>query len=142
MTLAEILAYKGSTVHTISPDATVADAVRTLVAKHIGSLVVCDRDGRVVGIITERDILRCVSRQTDLEATRVSERMSSYVVTVSPFDSLELAMGVMTERRIRHLPVIADGHMVGMISIGDLVKAEHETLLLENRLMTDYIRAY
>ena len=144
MKLQDILNVKGSTVHSISPDASLEEAVKTLVERRIGSLVVCrpDAGGKVtlMGIITERDILHaCLPEKRPLAEVRVFEAMTSELVTGVPDDEVEQVMGLMTTRRIRHLPVLAGGQLAGMISIGDVVKAQHDWLALENRFMKDYI---
>ena len=144
MKLQDILSVKGSTVHTISPDATLQDVVDALVERRIGALVVCRSDaaGKVslLGIISERDILyACLPEKKPLAQVRVSEAMTTALVTGLPDDEVEQVMGLMTTRRIRHLPVLADGRLAGMISIGDVVKAQHDSLALENRFMKDYI---
>ena len=144
MKLHEILSAKGSTVHSISPEATLQDAVRALVEHRIGSLVVCRPDAagkdELLGIITERDILHaCVAGSRPLVEVKVVEAMSSSLVTGAPDDEVEAVMGLMTTRRIRHLPVVCEGRLAGMISIGDVVKAQHDRLAMENRFMKDYI---
>jgi CBS domain-containing protein len=144
MKVQEILSVKGSTVHSISPEANLQDVVRTLVEHGIGSLVVC-RPGAAgkdepAGIVTERDILHaCVGGSRPLAEVRVSEVMSTALVTGTPDDEVELVMGLMTTRRIRHLPVLSEGRLAGIISIGDVVKAQHDWLAMENRFMKDYI---
>lgn len=144
MLLRNILHRKGSSVYTIRPDATLQDVLYRLVHHRIGALVVTstgEQEGEVLGIITERDILRaCASGQWPLSALRVSESMSRQLFTGSPDDPIEEAMGLMTEKRIRHLPVLSEGRLVGMVSIGDVVKAQHDLLAVENRFMKDYIR--
>ena len=144
MKLHEILSAKGITVQTIAPEATLEEVVRTLVEHRIGSLVVCRPDAagkeELVGIITERDILHaCVAGNKPLAEARVAEAMSTALVTGSPEDDVEQVMGLMTTRRIRHLPVLIEGHLAGIISIGDVVKAQHDRLAVENRFMKDYI---
>lgn len=144
MKLQDILAVKGSTVHSISPEATLQEVVQTLVEHRIGSLLVYqeDADGKVTlkGIITERDILyTCLPDRKPLSEVRVFEAMTQPVITGLPNDEVEEVMGLMTARRIRHLPVLAEGRLAGMISIGDVVKAQHDSLALENRFMRDYI---
>ena len=146
MTLEEILKAKGSKVYTIGPDALLEQVVARLVDHNVGSLVVCERDvehgERIVGMITERDILHaCSSRgQVELAATRVAEVMSTNLTTAAPGDAVEKVMGLMTSRRIRHLPVLSQGRLVGLISIGDVVKSQHDRLALENKFMKDYIQ--
>jgi CBS domain-containing protein len=144
MKLQEILMVKGTLVYSISPEATLQEVVRTLVEHRIGSLVVCGTDaaGReaLVGIITERDILYCcVAGSRPLGQVKVGEAMSTTLITGTPEDEVEWVMGLMTTHRIRHLPVVCEGRLAGMISIGDVVKAQHDRLAMENRFMKDYI---
>lgn len=141
MQVRDILGDKGRTVHTCSPDDTLADAVDLLVGHNIGSLVVIE-NGEMVGIITERDILRASAAiRGPLDFVRVEERMTRCPVVVSPSDEVCDAMGVLTERRIRHLPVVENGQMIGIISIGDLVKAQHDELCRENHYLKSYIQS-
>ncbi len=145
MNLAEILTAKGSTVFTIGADATLEQAVSRLVDHNIGSLVVCSRDvvqgEQRIGMITERDILHACSSRSghDLTTTLVEDVMSTDLSTASPTDLVENMMGLMTKRRIRHLPVLSEGRLVGLVSIGDIVKAQHNRLAMENQFMKDYI---
>lgn len=145
MTLLEILRSKGNEVHSISPGATLEEVAETLVRHNVGSLVVCEpatrnRPGRMVGIITERDILRaCASHRAPLASQRVEDAMTCNVITASPEDCVEEAMGLLIDRRIRHLPIIDNEQLIGMISIGDVVKAQHDALSLENHYLKSYI---
>lgn len=145
MNLKEILKSKGNIVYTIAPDATLEQAVSRLIDHNIGSLVVCTRDvehgEQSLGIITERDILHSCSPQTghNLAMTRVEEVMSTDLSTASPDDLAEDIMGLMTRKRIRHLPVVSHGRLVGIVSIGDIVKAQHDRLAMENQFMREYI---
>jgi CBS domain-containing protein len=142
MLLQEILSQKGAAVHTIHPDATLDDLVQSLVQHRCGSLIVTDSDSSapMLGIITERDVLRaCAARRTTLDKIRVCEFMTREVAVRSPADSVEDTMGLMTEMRIRHLPIIDDGRLVGIISIGDIVKAQHNLLTMENHYLKSYI---
>jgi CBS domain-containing protein len=144
MKIHEILGVKGTTVYSISPEATLQDVVRTLVEHRVGSLVVwrCDPTGKeeLTGIVTERDILyACVAGSRPLAEVKVAEVMSTMPVTGTPDDEVEEVMGLMTTRRIRHLPVLVEGRLAGIISIGDVVKAQHDRLAMENRFMMDYI---
>lgn len=139
MKLYEILAQKGNHVLSIEPDATLADMVERLVANNCGSLVVLSA-GEMVGIITERDTLRSyVATKQPLEQLFVRDFMTKEVVTGRPEDDVGDTMGLLTRRRIRHLPVLEDGKLVGMISIGDVVKALHDQLSVENHFMKNYI---
>jgi len=139
MQVREILGGKGRGVHTCNPQDTLADVVDMLVGYNCGSLVVCESE-EMVGIITVRDILRAsaMTRGT-LESLRVAERMTRCPVTASLDDEVADVMGVMTERRIRHLPVVEGGKLAGIISIGDLVKAQHDELCRENHYLKSYI---
>jgi CBS domain-containing protein len=141
MKIQDILSVKGSAVHTISPEATLADVVQKLVANNCGSLVVTV-DEQMVGIITERDILRaCAKNHRGLEERRVAEHMSANLVTGACDDDVEDVMGLLTQRRIRHLPIERDGKLVGLISIGDVVKAQFDQLSTENHFLKEYIQS-
>ncbi|MGO8745347.1 MAG: CBS domain-containing protein [Thermoguttaceae bacterium] len=144
MTLVEILKAKGGKVHTTSPDTTLDEATRELVHHNVGSLLVCDRDPcegeKLLGIITERDIIRfCASGKGPLTSAVVADIMTVTLHTGSPSDSVESVMSVMTTRRIRHLPVLSDGRLVGLVSIGDVVKTQLDHLAMENQFMKNYI---
>ena len=142
MNLHEILKAKGRTVHTIVAHASLADVVDKLVEHNVGSLVVCDPGGGLAGIITERDILRaCAARHGRLEDKTVEKHMTTDVITGAPRDDVETVMGLMTEHRIRHMPVLDEGRLVGMISIGDVVKSQHEQLARENHYLMSYIQS-
>jgi CBS domain-containing protein len=139
--LSGILEDKGSEVYEIDADATVLDAVKRMVELNVGSLLVLER-GEVAGIVTERDYLRMVALDghSDREI-EVREIMSSPLVVVSPETTVDECMALMTDRRIRHLPVAEDGRIVGMISIGDLVKFKSRQQSFEIQYLTDYITA-
>jgi CBS domain-containing protein len=146
MTLKDILESKGSTVYTIAPEATLEEVTHELVRRNVGSLLVCARhvtEGeRVLGIVTERDILRfCASGKGVLSEVKVSHVMTTQLITASPGDAVGRVMGLMTEKRVRHLPVLSEGRLVGMVSIGDVVKAQHDRLAMENQFMKDYIQS-
>ena len=148
MTLREILHSKGHVVHTIGSCATLEDVVLKLVRNNCGSLVVYDDPGhpdsapagRMIGIITERDILKALAtHRKPLATVRVSEVMSSKLVTGSPDDTVEDTMGLMTELRIRHLPVTEGSQLLGLVSIGDVVKMQHDRLTMENHYLKSYL---
>jgi CBS domain-containing protein len=142
MKVHDILSVKGSAVQGVSPEATLQEVVRRLLEHRISSLIVFQPDGgdQPVGIITAYDILRAsVAGSRPLTEVRVAEMMSTPLVTAGPDDDVEWVMGLMTTRRIRHLPVLAAGRLAGIISIGDVVKAQHDRLVLENKFMKDYI---
>ena len=118
-----LLAAKGSQVISIAPDASVFDAIKLMAEKGIGSLVVLDGDA-LAGIVTERDYARkVILKGRSSEATQVSEIMTAEVLTTTPDAPVDRCMAMMTDRKCRHLPVMEDGAIVGMISIGDLVQA-------------------
>jgi CBS domain-containing protein len=139
--VSEILAEKGGRVLTIEAGASVFEAVEEMVEANVGSLLVTDR-GAIAGIVTERDYLRRVTLEgrTDRE-TAVGEIMSSPLVVVTPDTAVDECMAVMTDRRIRHLPVVEDGDVVGIVSIGDLVKFTSRRQSFEIQYLTDYISA-
>jgi CBS domain-containing protein len=119
----QLLARKGAGVWSVDVDEPVLVAIQIMADKHVGALPVT-RNGALVGVISERDYARKVILLGRSSAeTPVWQIMSSPVVTVGPGDDVRQCMQIMTEKRIRHLPVVEDGHMVGMISIGDLVRA-------------------
>jgi CBS domain-containing protein len=139
--LSEILADKGGDVLRIESDASVFDAVQQMVEANVGSLLVME-GGDIVGIVTERDYLRRVTLEgrTDKE-TPVREIMSSPLIVVTPETSIDECMAVMTDRRIRHVPVVDGGEVVGVVSIGDLVKFKSKLQSFEIQYLTDYIKA-
>ncbi len=138
-TVAHILKEKGSTVHKTAPGDTVLKAVEKMCAAKVGALLVCD-GGHPVGMFTERDLMtNVILGGKDPTATTVAEVMSREIVVVEPGTSASEAMAVMTERRCRHLPVASEGRLVGLISIGDLVRSASRNQEFEIRTLTDYI---
>jgi len=142
MNVETILKTKGGTVITIRPDATIGEAARTLKRSRIGALVVSENGADVLGIVSERDIvggLADPARQDSILDAPVSELMTSEVLTCRPEDSVQHCMAVMTERRVRHLPVVRDGQMIGLVSIGDVVKNRLEELESEAGFLRNLI---
>lgn len=138
-TVHDILTRKARSVHEIDAQATVLAAAEVMNEHKIGAVVV-NSDGRMVGILTERDILtRIVAAKRDPSSTRVSEVMTRAVLTCRPTTRLNEARKVMREKRIRHLPVMDENHVVGMVSIGDLNHAEHDILVETIHSMEVYI---
>jgi CBS domain-containing protein len=139
--LSEILDEKGKDVLQIEADASVFEAVRRMVEANVGSLLVTE-GGDIIGIVTERDYLRRVTLEgrTDKE-TAVREIMSSPVIVVTPQTTIDECMALMTDRRIRHLPVVDGGEVVGIVSIGDVVKFKSKQQSFEIQYLTDYITA-
>ena len=140
-TVSEILGDKGGDVLEIEASASVFEAVQEMVDANVGSLLVTD-GGDIVGIVTERDYLRRVTLEgrTDHD-TPVREIMTAPLVVVTPETPIDECMAVMTDRRIRHLPVVVSGEVVGVVSIGDLVKFKSKQQSFEIQYLTDYITA-
>jgi CBS domain-containing protein len=139
-TVANILEAKGSETFEVGPEASVYEALNILADKNVGALVVTD-GGKLVGVISERDYARkVVLVERSSQDTLVSEIMSSDVMTVDPTSSVEDCMELMTERHIRHLPVVEGGQLVGVISIGDVVKAVIADLAALVEQLDSYIR--
>ena len=138
--LAEILDEKGSAVLEIDADASVLDAVQTMVENNVGSLLVTE-GGDVTGIVTERDYLRRVTLQGRTEAAPVREIMSSPLVVATLETTVDECMAMMTDRRIRHIPVVDREKVVGLVSIGDLVKFKSKLQSFEIQFLNDYITA-
>lgn len=140
MNIEEILRYKGRDVVTATESQTVLEVVRNLVAHNIGGVVVMD-DDRVTGILTERDILRLTAKTPgELDSIEVGTAMTRVLITATPHDRLEDAMEVMTENKIRHLPVLDGDRLVGIVSIGDLVNACRRVAEQENSDLRQYIQ--
>jgi CBS domain-containing protein len=140
MTVARILAAKGRDVVTTEPHRTLAEAAGILMARNIGSAVVADAQGRVLGIVSERDIVHAIGKggAATLNDT-VSIHMTAPVVTADEDESVDMTMEKMTVRRCRHLPVIVNERLVGIVSIGDVVKYRLEQLEREYQAMREYI---
>ena len=137
--VSEILGDKGREVLKIDSEASALHAVRQMVGANIGSLLVTDGD-EVTGIVTERDYLRRVAHEGPTnEDVTVRDIMSSPLVVVSPETGIDECMAVMTDRRIRHLPVVDNGDVIGIVSIGDVVKFKSKQQSFEIRYLTDYI---
>lgn len=141
-TVAEILRSKGNShVHTVSPVATVLEAISLMAQYGIGALVVVASEGRVIGILSERDYARkVVLMERSSYSTEVRDIMTADVITITPADTNEHCMKLMTERRLRHLPVVENGLLVGMVSIGDLVKDIMSDQQSTIRQLESYIR--
>lgn len=121
--LSQLLDAKGSNVYSVSPDASVLDAIGLMAERHIGAVVVME-GARLAGILSERDYARkVVLKGRSSTSTAVHEIMSTPVISVSPAQTVDDAMRLMTTHRIRHLPVVRDGAVTGIVSIGDLVKS-------------------
>jgi CBS domain-containing protein len=141
MTIAAVLGSKGKAVETIGAEARLYDAVRKLGEKRIGALPVVE-DARVTGIISERDIIYCLrDHGAEVLDWPVSRVMSAPAITAEPAMDVLAALAVMTQRRIRHLPVVQGGQLHGIVSIGDLVKHRMERIEAEAEAMRTYIQS-
>lgn len=139
MKISEILRRKGSEVTTIDPATTVRDLVSVLAEYNIGAAVVCDAGSRVLGIVSERDVVRRLVDGPAVLDRSVEQIMSADVTVCRSDSSVEQVREEMTERRIRHLPVIDDGHLKGIVSIGDVVKSAIDDLRFERDQLSDYV---
>ena len=141
MLVAEILKSKGGDVFSVAPDITLSDACAELDGRRVGALIVCDGD-RVVGVISERDVVKAVAADGAAGLARpVSAYMSRDVVFAEPGETVAILMGRMTDRRIRHLPVLRDSRLSGVISIGDVVKCQISEATQEAESLRTYIAA-
>ncbi len=143
MNIGHVLAQKGGQVYTARPGQTVREALAQLAARNVGALVVVDDRGRPIGIISERDIVRAAVRDEQLFGRTVRQLMTRDLIVAAPEDDLRTVAHTMTERRIRHLPVVVEERLVGIVSIGDVVKAqrdqyEGEIDILEARVATEH----
>lgn len=140
MKVRDILKDKGADVATIKAEETICDAVRILVEKNIGSLLVLDKEDNIAGIITERDILkqcnRCLNKFPE---TKVKDVMTKDLIVASPDDDLDYVENIMIQNRIRHIPIVANKKLAGIISIGDLINLLRGECKVENRYLKDYI---
>lgn len=126
MKIESILATKSSNVITIGPDQSLRDAVDLLAEHNIGTLIVVDKPGRPIGIISERDIVREAARTEAVLGQTVRRVMTKDLITASPEDDLETVLQAMTAKRCRHLPIMDQERLIGVISIGDVVKAQRD----------------
>ena len=152
MRIRDIIQEKGARVVTVNANQSIHEAISKLNQHRIGALIVMGEDGGIAGIISERDILQVCGESCDrlndpasanLESacpSPVEKAMTRDVVIGLPDDDLNYAMGVMTKNHIRHLPILDDGTLVGIISIGDLVNAHLEEKVFENRTLREYIQ--
>jgi CBS domain-containing protein len=139
MRIADVLRTKGDAVATITPQTSVSGLLNELVVHNIGAMVVVSPDG-VVGIVSERDVVRKLHEHgADLLRRPVSDIMTTLVVTCTPTDSVDSLSALMTKNRVRHVPVVVDGRLAGIVSIGDVVKTRMEELQAEQEQLQAYI---
>jgi CBS domain-containing protein len=142
MQVKHILRGKGREVITISSDSTLSEAARVLARRKIGALVVCDPDGAIAGILSERDIVRAVSESSvNALAQPVGRRMTCDIVTCVESADIEDVMEMMTNLRVRHLPVMDGDELIGIVSIGDVVKSRIDETVREAESLREYIAA-
>ena len=140
MKIASILAQKGTEVITTGPDVGLADAAKLLTDRRIGAVIVTDPPGQVVGILSERDIVRTLATmREDWMGLKVADAMTRNVVTCAPEDSIVGLMALMTERRFRHVPVKDGDRLVGIVTLGDVVKCRVDEIEREATAMREYI---
>ena len=140
MKLRDILRTKGGEVVSISERASVNDAVRAMVGARVGSALVLSADGGIAGIVTERDVLKATATSgPGVCALGVADIMTRDLLVAVPDDSVDYVLSLMTERRVRHVPVLEDGKLVGLVSIGDAVRAKGQLAEVEARHLQDYI---
>lgn len=143
MLIAHVLRDKGAVVYTVRAEQTLEDAARILNEKKVGALVVIAEDGAISGVMSERDIVREIARNgVKSLSDSVATVMSRDVVTAEPTETVDEGLGRMTERRIRHLPVMEGGRLIGVVSIGDLVKHRIAAVEAEAAAMQAYIAAH
>lgn len=137
-TIERILSSKGGDVLTTTSETSVGEAVRRLADRNVGAVVVVD-DGAVVGVLSERDVVRKLAVEPEVLGLHVGDVMTSPVTTCAPDDTPDELMRVMTEQRFRHVPVCRDGQLVGIVSIGDIVKHRIDELALQAEQLTEYV---
>ncbi len=143
MLIAHVIRDKGAVVHALSADATLEQAAKELHLRKVGALVVLDDTGRPLGVLSERDVVREIAKRGSAALSdRVGAAMSREVITACPTETVDEGLGRMTDRRVRHLPIVEDGRMVGIVSIGDLVKHRIAAVEAESAAMQAYIAAH
>jgi len=138
--ISDLLRHKGSEVRTAAPGLSVAGLLEDLARYNIGAMVVVDEAGTLVGIVSERDVVRRLNeRGAELLHSPVTEIMTTRVVTCEPGEAVTNLAKIMTERRIRHMPVVSNGRLVGLVSIGDVVRGRIELLESQSEQLESYI---
>lgn len=142
MLIETILKQKGGAVQTVSDAASLTEAAKLLDQKRIGAVVAVTSDGDLAGVLSERDIVRQFARHgQNALSMSVSDAMTRGVITAEPAESIDTCLTRMTDRRIRHLPIVSDGMLRGIVSIGDLVKYKIDEVAAEAEAMTSYIKS-
>lgn len=140
MKVREILATKGSRVVTVAEDSPVLDAMSIFSTNRVGSLLVVDKDNNILGIIGARDVLMAVINHLDeIKTLTVDKIMTTNLIVGTPEDSVDYLLSIMTENRIRHVPIFENKDLKGLVSIGDVVKSQLKETHVENKYLKDYI---
>lgn len=140
MKVKDILASKGNRVITVAKESTVLDAMSIFSANRVGSLLVVDKDNKILGIIGGRDVLMAVINNLDeIKTLTVEKIMTTNLIVGTPEDKVDYIMTVMTENRIRHIPIMEGKELKGLVSIGDVVKSQLKETHVENKYLKDYI---
>ncbi|MEM6998433.1 MAG: CBS domain-containing protein [Pseudomonadota bacterium] len=141
MKIKAILEKKGMNIFSITPDKTLGDMAEEMISRHIGSLLVLNEDGSMAGIITERDFLRNVSKAgKDWAEVIIDDVMTKNLITAELDEDIKQVMAKMSENRIRHIPVINENKVAGLLSVVDIVRALHEETSFQNEIMKRYIK--
>ena len=140
MLIRDILQQKGGEVYSTTPQSTLAEAAQEMMDHRCGSLVVL-QDDSLVGILSERDLVRACAAGEPIDTIRVGDWMTTNVATGSSEDPIPEVMGMLTFRRIRHLPIMEDGKLAGLVSIGDIVKTQVDQLVFENHFLKSYLNS-
>jgi CBS domain-containing protein len=143
MLIAHVIREKGAVVHTLPAEATLEQAAKELLAKRVGALVVLSAEGMVVGVFSERDLVREIARRgASALSDQVGSAMSREVITARRDETIDECLARMTDRRVRHLPVVEEVCLIGIVSIGDLVKHRIALVEAESAAMQAYIAAH
>ncbi len=140
MKIKNVLKTKGPEVFTISEDKNVIQAMSFIVANRIGSLIVINNEAKITGIISERDALKvCFENPNNFSEIAVKEVMTKSIIFAEPEDEVDYVLGIMTQNKFRHVPVMKEGSLIGIVSIGDLVKVQLNEMHIENKYLMEYI---
>jgi len=140
MKVKDILSAKGSRVVTVEKSSSVIDAMSIFSANRVGSLLVMDKDNNILGIIGARDVLMAViNHLDDLKTLTVEKIMTTNLIVGTPDDTIDYILAVMTENRVRHIPILEGKELKGLVSIGDVVKSQLKEKAVENKYLKDYI---
>lgn len=140
MKVQDILDEKGTRVITTHEESLLVDAMAIFFANKVGSLLVVDKYDKILGIVAPNDVLKAIHGNLDgVKSMKVKEVMSSDLIVATPEDDIDYIQNIMTENRVRHIPILEKGDLVGLVSIGDVVKAQMTAKNVENRYLKDYI---